>query len=33
MVLKGGIFKVILFEYNMTEVVKRCPYHMIESLP
>lgn len=26
-VLKGDVFKVTIFDYNMTEVVKRCPQH------
>ena len=26
-VMKGDIFKVTIFDYNMTELVKKCPEH------
>jgi hypothetical protein len=26
-VLRGDVFKVTIFDINMTEVVKRCPQH------
>jgi hypothetical protein len=26
-VLKGDVLKVTIFDYNMTEIVMRCPQH------
>jgi hypothetical protein len=28
-VLKGGVFKTTIFDYIMTELVKRCPQHSL----